>query len=240
MKSVVLLLIITVFTVSCKNSTQPKGKVQFTILNDSLFYYAKGDSLQREWYLNCPDSICDAKSVNVIRYRVTNTTDKNYLLFLKEIDLIQLQGINFSITYPNNDTIRGANHLVHPVFTDDCQLCEMNLLVKNEDVKNDKYNHLGVLNDKERYDNYFRQAVIVRAGESWDFTALLSLPFAKENYTFRLPEAADLKFAVELNYDKNLINKVLLKTEKDNLKRNNIEVFNGKIISNKVVLTAKY
>src|SRR5690606_8951525 len=92
-------LLILGLTVACSDKPVLKREVELTILNDTLSYYAKGDSLFKEGHRRYSNDIQKQKSYNVVKYRLTNNTDKKLLFFVNDIDLIQLYGLNVKINY---------------------------------------------------------------------------------------------------------------------------------------------
>jgi hypothetical protein len=238
----VILILITILFLSCSKKAEHTGQVSLSVLNDSIYYYALGDSLYEEGNRSYTDSTQKAKSYNVIKYRLTNDTDKKLMFFMKDIELVNIYGLYINITH-NGDTIPGENILGHPAMMDDCGICELKAIHKKNMDEYDLFKTLGVeyTENQEYYKKYLNQTVVIAPGESWDFSSILSLPIVIDGkYIFRLPATADLRFTLNMYIDKNKILECITKNDSNNLKKNNIEIFDGKISSNIVKLIPRY
>lgn len=244
MRILVCLLFILPLFISCnKQSSEKKGDVTLTLLNDSVTYIVprEWENEINHWYEN--DIIKDS-AYNVIRYKLTNNTNKKLLFLLRDIDLIDVESIQLTIKEEGKFK-DGSNSLLHPAGTDDCQIY---VLEYEQELKNEKaykMNKLGIgYGDYAGvYEKYLKQQVVISPGESREFTALLPLPFiiSEQTNAYYYTFYPNLNYTFSLDYSVNMqdLLEALPDRDEEDLKRNNIEIFDGKLTSNEIKLVRK-
>mgnify|MGYP000903209321 CR=1 FL=1 len=227
---ILLLSLLTVFLFGCKKEIPINDTVILTLLNDSLTYVDLGD---RTWYDNGKEV---DSAWNVVHYRISNNSNKKQLFLLRSIELHDNESMYFTI---EEDSVfkQGVNVLINPALND-CGVCILESNEFNRKLETQKIKKIGVKKLFNFNKNYERQKIIINPGESWDFKTLLSLPVVDENYRFKF--YPNLSYTISLSYQVRIDDfDNLPEFEKQNLKRNNVVVFSGKLISNKVKLVQK-
>lgn len=246
MRKLACLLFFLPLFVSCNKQSQEKeGEVTLTLLNDSVTYIIprEWENEINHWYEN--DAVKDS-AYNVIRYKLTNNTNKKLLFLIRDIDLSDIYGIQLNIK-EDGKLKNGNNSLIHPSFSDadSCTVCVMEYELKLWHKKAYKMDKLGIKysDASQVYERYLKQQVIISPGESREFAVLLPLPFIAygHSYAYNYTFYPNLNYTFSLDYSIEMkdLKETLPKREKDDLKRNNIEIFDGKITSNEVKLVPK-
>lgn len=243
MKSVQLIFfwfLILVFS-SCKvkegkqSAKEPDKNVKLEILNNTIVYFPS----QEEHNYGYKTKEEEDKSYNVVRYKLTNNSNKNYLFFIKDLELVKISGIRLFFKDDNGKRMHGSNILFSlGVVNDSCSSCKLDYELEELKSYNSKVRRIHDSMIDEYYQKYMSQTQIVYPGESWEFTALLSLPTAILEddfcYFYHLKEDVNYKFYIEYDLNEEMLQHLLPKAYLKQLENNNVEIFKGKLISNEV------
>ena len=146
--------------------------------------------------------------------------------------------------FEQNETLRTVSPiLTTPGSIDDCTPYAHDLIYEMENINKLKLEKLQYnISASEFTKKYFSQAVIIYPNESREFSAILSLPliienhslFGKTAYNIDLNPKKDYYFFIEYKVSSKISE--LPKHQIEFLRRNNIEVYEGKLVSNRVKL----
>src|SRR5690606_2052504 len=166
------------------------------------------------------------------------------LFLLRDIDLIDIESIQLNIK--EEGKFKNGNYSsISPAFTDDCQISVLEHEQKLREEKAYKMDKLGIgYSDYSGiYKKYLKQQAIINPGESREFTALLPLPFiiSEQTSAYYYTFYPNLNYTFSLDYSVNIqdLLEALPDRDEEDLKRNNIEIFEGKLTSNEVKLVPK-
>ncbi|GGB70217.1 hypothetical protein GCM10007424_07700 [Flavobacterium suaedae] len=208
-----------------------KEGVKLTVLNNEL-YYTKSSK---------PDGTKQKSTTNLIKYKISNHTNKKLLFFARDLNLSNIVGIKTFIK-SGDKRISGHNKSISFHISDSCYFHTLNTMTDVLLDKNLKLKTLGY-SVTEYIEKYHSQTFIINPHESWTFEALLTLPVIVEGnmYLDILPYEVDLdpsrvnKLLLEYEVP-SLTIKCLSKNELEELRKNGVEVYLGKLISNEVLL----
>ncbi|AWH85917.1 hypothetical protein HYN59_12735 [Flavobacterium album] len=234
----VILLIASL--VSCG---KPKESLVLSVKNEAITYVDSSAIVNSYSYKN--DTIRN-KATNIITYTISNPTDKKYVLILNREYMyphlsnkaVRPGSIGYFIKDANDSIVNCIPGIIDtfeaPVL--DCGDCIIQERIKN-------YNKLSI---SEKYslqaDEYLRNSVTIFPGEIRTFKALTMLPVVLERSEngggiLRYKELKD-DYTFELVYNcraevfKNSLPQYII----EELKNNNVEIFDGTLVSNKVSL----
>jgi hypothetical protein len=240
------------FFVSCgkNNNAQP----EIELINQEVFYVEIEPNNSNFGYDNTEQRI---NATNLITFKVSNPTDRKILLNIGEslwhpmegkIQKSKEPGMFFAI----KDSLSIAKMTTHFInYTNDAfNETVSNIFLYNDSVKKLKYELMGVyyrgfsLGDLDIIDNVIKNSVVVNPTETKMFHVLLKLPLIVEvnlkigdDYPFYIPEidkfdTFQLYYSSDAEYLKSILPEYFLKE----LEENEIEIFDGVLMSNEVPL----
>lgn len=235
-------LLIVAFS-SCKvkegkqGTEEPDKDVKLEILNDTIVYFSSKDGHSFGYETEEDED----KSYNVVRYRLTNNSDKKYLFFIKDLELVKISGMVLFFKDDSGKRMHGSNILFSPGFVNDS--CHFSILDYKLEALKSYNNKVRKIQDNmigESYQKYISQTQVIYPGESWEFSAVLSLPTAVIEYDFcyfyHFEEGVNYKFYIEYDLNAGFLEHMLPVAYLKQLKDNNVEIFEGKLISNEVAV----
>jgi hypothetical protein len=109
-----------------------------------------------------------------------------------------------------------------------------------------KFSKLNIDNSADFWKQYQSQTVVIGPNETWEFSSLLSLPLVRESsliktsspFYYILNNKKKYKFALEYSIGSR-VKMELTPDQIQELKNNNIEIFDGQLISNEVELISR-
>lgn len=241
------LLLSALISFSCSNiKSAPVNELVIT--NDAVFY--SGDTLisaeMRRFYKNKEQR---ENALNVVKYKLKNTSDKRMLFLIRDTELVKVYGLQIQIK-ENEKLVRSGHTMVtfDNNAIDSCSFCKGHLIFEQEQEADRRFKKLGAKKNVRLFSSYLTQSVILEPNETREFSALISLPLFVEldPKTIQTPSGFDLKsdgiytFSLIYELNKKELFDELSQEQIKELQDNNIEVFDGKIISNEVKLTPKF
>ncbi|MEE1900010.1 hypothetical protein V1389_16800 [Flavobacterium rakeshii] len=230
MRNIFILFIFLGLIVGCKNrDTQLDGKVELTLLNDSIVFSGTDGHYKYEGDLE--------RGANIVRYKITNNSNEKLLFFPVNAQQLYNSCLTFDIVDNKGKSVKKGDGISF-IAKDTCWSCDLAVQNKKSDMYSKIFNGKFKGQDLWCYMAYVRDKVIISPGESWEFHALASFPVEYFNGSFiRYDLKEDSYYTLALNYklDRQLSEKIP-DFEKENLKRNNIRIFEGEFTSNKVKL----
>jgi hypothetical protein len=241
MRQLLLFVTILFFVISCTK----KDEVQFILLNEKLGFHVNPDSLNiyKREYDNDNDRDL---SINIVKFNITNKSNKKYLFLTKDNFLNQLLSLQIQIF--ENDSLISTNvkSTVSKYTETDEELTklinygEYSDLVYLQNLK--VVNQMGFKSSEfETRMSFINQFVVISPNESIVFYSGLNLPYILENSLFNGTSSILVDFKKDKNYEFSLkyklkedIEKILPKEILDNLKDNNIEIFKGEIETQRI------
>lgn|GEM_PF-5038238 len=181
---------------------------------------------------------------NVVKFEVSNATDKKYLLFVKNFSLSDIYNVDILIEDEHGNVSKKNAPLIDPSYS--CKL--ISVMEQDFDVKFEKKRILKKMgyNINSGNVNYYDQGVVISSGENYIFQSSLSLPFVVEDKVKNLRSPVYFKLNPEKKYTfrlryklKDDIEKILPKDVLSNYKENNVEIFKGEIMSQKIPIVFK-
>jgi hypothetical protein len=210
----------------------------------------KGNDFKEIFYK--PNAICDNLSRNILRYKITNISNKKYFIMLNENNLGTLEpdlyrealgkkgysipnAVALSL-YKNNSILNGSSTRFENMCGNDIErrnIKELDtivnkFLIKNRVVRTYKLEYINDID--ESMQGYFLQP-----GETKYFTSVTNLPYRNSHKWFsnidkKKPNLASLS----LKNDSVFTNKRISQDRKKEIKENSYTLFDGIIYSNKV------
>lgn len=247
MKIRIFFFIIIILSLSCNSD----DVIQIKLLNDKLVYHVNPDSLniyKREY-----DNDYDRDlSINIVKFNITNKSNKKYLFLTKDNFLNQLLSLQIQIF--ENDSLISTNvkSTVSKYTETDEELTklinygEYSDLVYLQNLK--VVNQMGFQSSEfESRMSFINQFVVISPNESIVFYSGVYLPYILENSLFNgtlsilVDFKKDKKYEFSLKYKlKEDIEEILPKEILDNLKENNIEIFKGEIETQRIPIINTY
>lgn len=216
-----------------------KGEVTLEIENTEVFFL---DSLADNYWLQYKDESERKKAQNIITYRLTNTTEKKLLFVFDQLNPEPSIGISpdtqhygyigFTIKDKDRKIKMPDATMVTSVKTGDLFDCQLHELEKRRDL----YGSLGIASGVNDFNNFIHNAVIINPGETRTFKAIVYLPLLWErdkrtesgNLSYRHLVEGD-KFQLFYYCKAANLKWSLPKYIRDDLAKNNIEIFDGKL-----------
>lgn len=240
------LLLSALINFSCSN-TKSAPVNELVITNETVYY--SGDTLnsnRRDLYESKEQR---ENALNVVKYKLKNTSDKRMLFLIRDTELVKVYGLQIQIK-ENEKLVRSGHTMVtfDNNAIDSCSFCKGHLIFEQEQETDRRLKKLGAKKNVRLFSSYLTQSVILEPNETREFSALISLPLFVEldPKTIQTPSGFDLKsdgiytFALVYELDKKELFDELSQEQIKELDDNNIEVFDGKIISNEVKLKPKF
>jgi hypothetical protein len=199
-----------------------------------------------------PNATYDSLSKNILRYKITNISDKKYFIMLNENNLETLEpdlyqealgkknyinpnSVTLSL-YKNNHVLDGSSTKMESMcgnFFESNKMEELDTIVhkflrKNRIEKMCKVEFINILDDSVQ--GYFLQP-----GETKYFTSIVNLPYRKNEKWFSNIEKKKPNLgSLSLQNDSIFTKRKISQDEKRNIEENGYTLFDGKIYSNKV------
>ena len=252
MKFIFVIILICLF--GCKEKAEStessiKEDLEFELLNNEInFIQVNPEQLKSEIVVYSDEQ--REKALNRIDFKITNVSDKKYVIFLdyKKIESfagiyknefenkldLNLGGLNFLL---NIDYDMSKNKIGTSNFKDDCN--EKNLKILSNEFS-DKYINYG--------ESLFNENLItLQPNESRIFRSVVYLPILNDrnnsligDYSFIfLDSKKEYDFRLGFKQDKKMIFDFLNKDQLNELNKNGYEIFDGILISNSVKLKCK-
>lgn len=241
----IILCLLSFISCSKKNAL---ADVELTIVNDTLYFYdIKNSPFGDNDYKRYDYERARDYSYNAVRYSLTNNTDKKLLFFIRDIDLIDIYGLETLIKH-DKDTLISSSPLVN--FSIEGDSCRMNYAWEKYIINEKKLRKLGAkrVTDLSRgYISYLTQSVVLNPGETREFQSIISLPFMVEMdyrigqnpFYYELNGRFDYTFSLKYEISKGELIHQLKSSQIEELENNNIEIFDGKLFSNEVKLVGR-
>lgn len=176
---------------------------------------------------------------NVIKFELSNFTNKKYLFYIKSLNLSDIYNLNIIIEDENGNLLDQNKPLIDGLYS--CKLAS--LIEQDFYIQREKELFLKKMgyNINSEILSFYNQEVIISPRENYIFQTSISLPFViedkdenfrkpiyyklnpKKKYTFRL------KYKLKDDIEKNIPNDIL-----SNYKDNNIEIYKGEIESQRI------
>jgi hypothetical protein len=225
-------------------------KVSLTVENKQIFYVDSSETISFNSY---KDDNIRSKATNVITYSITNPTNKK-LLFVIDREVIEPMYfetyyrpvyVGFYITNQNNDFVKFTPG-IYDNFDED-QTVDCKLYSEINRINN--YEKLGITNSYSiEVDNYLRNSVTIYPGETRTFKSVVMLPIVLETDEsgwgggiIRYKHLNDTdNFQLFYNLHADQFKKSLPEYILNELQHNEIDIYDGKLISNKVPLKKIY
>lgn len=249
MKKMIFLSISCFVIISCQKNKQD---LKLELLTNEIVCAedVKGNDFKEIFYK--PNATYDSLSKNILRYKITNISDKKYFIMLNENNLGTLEpdlyheavgkkgyGIPNAIAlnlYKNNYILDGSSTRAENMCGNGFELMkieELDTIVSKFLRKNRifrKY-QLEYVNDiDESLQGYFLQP-----GETKYFTSVINLPYRNSQMWFSNIDKKKPNFgSLSLKNDSIFTNKRISPDRKKEIKENGYTLFDGIIYSNKV------
>lgn len=221
---------------SCNDS---ENEILITILNDNLRAYIPKDTLDMRILIDKNSYI--EKSNNVIKYKIENKSDKTFVFFEKTYsdyyidDIFGLKFYNVLITNEEKSKVQIGNAMTSP-SEDFLKYNEYNLRLENE-----KYKNLGYLNKSEYWvhKNFSisNNMITLHPNETLYFETYIRLPNAYNDITNNYDSvifdfSKNYFFSLYFNFNSyEDIKDYLTELQKQAIKENNYEIFEGELKS---------
>jgi hypothetical protein len=272
-----LFIFLSIIIYSCNDakktvSSIKKPELKLEILNNEM-YYADIDSTLLLGSENKSTSDIKSYSIqerkkayNELTFKITNTTNKNYLFALKTNDFLYVNDLEsfeksfsnqdmgfsctfFSITKPNSKksgiTTVYTNFNPNANKNDSLSIYFRKHIEIQENISNDVNTHINIpnyqdFNDEPSADHLF----VIHSGEYKTFKRKFYLPIFLEkdrnsNFLFNalvIPPNEDYSFNLAIILKKQFILRTLHDYQKKEIKDNGYEIFDGILVSNSVPL----
>jgi hypothetical protein len=236
--------------ISCKTS---KEKIVLEVKNNELHYCINEDSLD---YYNAkkyfPNKKEKEKSTNLVKLSIKNATSKNYLFLVGDFELVDNTCLEMNVYEDGKKTGVVRSYPQYEFETRDeviawetCLKYESaNRHAKDNLLSREGFNTKGY---KYAVFDFPNQNIVIHANESRLLYYSLKLPYVTEKNIYGLfspksfffKKGSKYEFSITYKMEKGL-EENLPKEVIDNLKENNIEIFHGKIESNKIPIINNY
>lgn len=220
--------------VNCQNNKEVDVKLE--ILNNEILSVNIDSVDLKSKYSNNEERIL---ALNILKYRLTNNSNKK-LLFIIDFEYLNVDN---SFYFNVVDSFNLKKSLVMPLvnFTDEA-VPYLNLLNYQDSIKTSNYLKLGIKKGNlEKYLKYINYSFVLNPKESKTFQSFTSLPIIDELNLTTASYPVYYKNLVDgdrlfLTYNMNFSDykNILQEWQIEELKKNNIEFFEGTIISNSV------
>jgi hypothetical protein len=226
------------------NSCKSQEEVTISLINQELYYCVNPDSLSN-FKRKFDENYQRESSSNIVKFKITNNTNKKYLFLVKDIFLKNLANIEIRI-YEDDSLIYLENPLTTPYFKNDE---ESTKFFNYYEFENEKINNAKKVLKKmgfktSIYENemsFVDQSVIIGQSESIIFYSTIQFPYIVEDDIINLKKPSYFNFKKGKKYEFSLkynlrddIEKLLPQEILNNLKDNNIEIFKGNIETQRI------
>ncbi len=224
------------------------NEVKLEVLNKELYFNNKyiNNHSSNQSYKNKEDR---EKATNILTWKLTNSSTENYLFIIDEDDFFEdpFFGYDYNhieITDKNNKKRNGGGSDI--LWSEDnINVGSMfNCLSYNDSIRKLNYKLKGgKLKDYKVQSDYIKNSFVLHPNESKVFKSIIRLPILKEvtpkTYASQITVSSISKgdkFNIIYEWDSTKINKSLQEYQIQELRDNNIKIFNGVLRSNKVLL----
>ncbi|MFQ6603194.1 hypothetical protein [Flavobacterium sp. C3NV] len=241
MKNNILIVLLFTLLISCK-----EGKLELKLINEEIV--SKGFSVDTIESFYSHLTFYSEKEkytfTNVVKFELSNPTNKKYLLFIKYLNLSDIYNLDIVIEDEQGNVLEKNAPLIDPSYS-----CKLGSLLERhfniEDEKEILLKKMGY-NLKSESINFYDQGVVISSKESYIFLASLPLPFIVEDTEENLRRPIYFKLNPEKKYTFRLryklkedIEKIIPKDILSNYKKNNIEIFKGEIETQRIPIVFK-
>ncbi|MEL1253242.1 hypothetical protein AAEO57_05625 [Flavobacterium sp. DGU38] len=241
MKNKILVVLLFILLASCQEK-----KMELKLMNKDIV--SKGFSIDTiESFYN--HSVFNSEKekyafTNVVKFELSNNTDKKYLFFIKNLNLSDIYNLDIIIEDEQSNVLGKSEPLIDPSYS--CKLFSLlEQHFKIEDEKEVLFKKMGY-NLKSKNVNFYDQWVVIPAKEKYVFLTSLPLPFVVEDTEENLRRPIYFKLNPEKRYTfrlkyklKDDIEKILPKDILSNFRENNVEIFKGEIATQKIPIIFK-
>lgn len=223
-----------------------KESVQIELLNKELYFVKSANIYSVLKYKSKKES---DNSFNVIKFKITNNTDRKLLFFVNDYDFSNFINLRCDIS-SNNISVKPSSTFSDYLPKDANEAKEFFKIQEFNNSINDyeqtRVNKIYASKMPFKYLNYLKQRVVLNPGESRIFKTVISLPLIKEknllnsyHETFYKLEENEYKFKLIYEVDKGEVSEYISAEDLEDLKNDKIHVFEGKIESNDIKLIQK-
>jgi len=229
-------------SISC---SKEKDEIIFTITNKSLFYFNGYNVELGDYPIQYENTIDLLKARNIVEYKLKNNSNKNVLFLMNPYQF----NISTNLFKSEKRSSENLFFIINDQDENSINIHSGNYNLKNWDLiellknrQNDFY-----LKKNTEIDSMFRKrdalynSFILKAGETKIFSVRLDLPIIEQpfienylDYLAILLTKEEYLFQIYYNMSQDEIEKLLKKEELEYFKNNNLEVFSGELLSNKV------
>lgn len=244
----VYMSVLCILIFSCKNEN---NEVKLEILNRKLYFNDKyvNNHSSNQSYKNNDDK---EKATNILNWKLTNLSDENYLFIIDEDDFFEDPFLGYDyyhieITDKNNKKRNGGGSDILWSEDNSDNGSMFNCLSYNDSIRKLNYKLKGgKLKDYEMQSDYIKNSFILHPNESKTFKSIISLPILKEvsSKTFASQIVVNSisegdRFNIVYEWDSIKIKESLQGYQIQELKVNNVKIYNGILRSNKVILKSR-
>lgn len=239
-KNILVVLLLTLLT-SCQDK-----KMELKLINKNIV--SKGFSIDtiESFYNHSVFSNGKEKYAftNVVKFEISNNTDKKYLLFTENLNLSEIYNLDIIIEDEKGNVLDKSAPLIDPSYS--CKL--FSLIEKQFKIEDEKEILLKKMGYKlqSKNVNFYDQGVVISPKENYIFLTSLPLPFIIEDTEDNLRRPIYFKLNPEKKYTfclkyklKDKIEKIIPKDILSNYRENNIEVFKGELKIQKIPIVFK-
>lgn len=241
MKKVILIILFVSILVSCQERT-----LELKLINKEILSKGLSIDTMDTFYDHCKFNDENEKYLftNVVKFQLSNNTDKKYLLYIKDLKLSDIYNFEILIEDEKGSLLQKNQPLIDPSYS-----CKLGSLLEQDFYKQREKESLlrkNGYNLKNEELNFQNQEVVISPQESYIFHVTLSLPFVVEDSdeNLRRPIYYKLnpkkKYTFQLRYRlKDDMAKIIPKEILANYEENNIEIFKGEIKTQKIPIVFK-
>lgn len=241
MKNNILIVLLSILQVSCQEK-----KLELKLINKEIVSKSFSIDSIESFYNHSVFNSENEKYVftNVVKFELSNHTDKKYLLFIKNLSLSDIYNLDIIIEDEEGNSFEKNEPLIDPSYS-----CKLGSLIEQDFyIQNEKellFKKMGY-NLRSRNVNFYDQEVVISPKENYIFQTSLSLPFVVEDKdeNLRMPIYFKLnpekKYTFRLKYKlKDDVEKIIPKDILSNYRENKIEIFKGEIETQKIPIVFK-
>ena len=243
-----IMAIITVY--SCKGQNPNNESVELQLKNNELQFFINADSSALT--LKFKNEKQRSLSTNQVIFEIKNNTQQKLLFMVNDKHLTDIYRIRINV-FENDSLINGKNSLGHPTFIEDpvsdsIFKHKFHEIMERLNTKTQKLYDLGAKVNLSMFNAFVNQSIVIDKNESRTFKSEFKFPYTSEllmndkisSFRFRIKKNKKYSFSIEYQVDIKDVEKELTRKQLDSLKKENIVIFSGKLISNKIPLINKY
>lgn len=244
----IYVFIFCLFFLSCKRE---KNQVKLEILNRELYFNNKyvNNYSSNSLYKNSSDK---EKATNILTWKLTNSSSENYLFIINEDVFFENPFFAYDynhIEITDKDNIKRNGGSFDILWSEDNPNIGslFNCLSYNDSIRKLNYKLKGgELKNYQIQSDYVRNSFVLHPNEYKIFKSIISLPILKEitpkTYGSQIVVSSlseGDQFNILYKWDSLEIKNALQEYQVQELKDNQIKIFNGVLRSNKVFLKSK-